>query len=65
MVQAADPQLENVPRRFAPPARFVLPPEPGCLDDGRPLAASRGIGIGILIALPLWALIGFSVYLLL
>jgi hypothetical protein len=33
--------------------------------DDRRLTAARGVAIGVLIALPFWALIAFTVYLLL
>jgi hypothetical protein len=34
------------------------------IREDRRMTASRGIAIGLLIALPFWALIGFTIYLL-
>ncbi len=59
------PKLVDPPVVSAPVGRTLPAYGSDPCDDGDRSVAARGIIIAVLIALPLWALIAFTVYLLL
>jgi len=62
LTQTADPDFNQLLMREAPLQSAVAAPVVGLPNDDDRQRPARGIGLAVLMALPLWALVALAIY---